>query len=161
MNEYNKNPNYQKDKSKTDYQNKNFNSITVTIPFDANWIKEEINDLTIQYANEFGGKIANRGKGLTTSQIRIFFGEIRRIQMNGFNKEFSSFLLLEPKLAYAVKRKTNTQGREELEEFYKFFQKCKNAMDLDDKSKRVKQFINLVQIMEAIIAYHKYHGGKE
>ncbi len=129
--------------------------------FEPYWIKNGITDATIIFANEFGKDLANNGKGLTTSQIRNFFGELRRIQMNGIEKEFSSFLLLEPKLAYAVKRKTNTQGKDELEKFFKFFQKTKTAMDLNDPAKRSDQFKNLVQIMEAIIAFHKFHNGKE
>lgn len=129
--------------------------------FEPYWIKNGITDATIIFANEFGRDLANNGKGLTTSQIRNFFGELRRIQMNGIEKEFSSFLLLEPKLAYAVKRKTNTQGKDELEKFFKFFQKTKTAMDLNDPAKRSDQFKNLVQIMEAIIAFHKFHNGKE
>jgi CRISPR-associated protein Csm2 len=129
--------------------------------FNPDWVKNGITDATMTFADEFGGELANNGRGLTTSQIRNFFGELRRIQMNGIEKEFSSFLLLEPKLAYAVKRRTNTQGKEELEKFFKLFQKCKKAMDLNEKEKLPRQFNNLLQIMEAIIAFHKFHNGKE
>lgn len=133
----------------------------MTQTFDPNWVKNQITDATIIFTNEFGRELANSGRGLTTSQIRNFFGEMRRIQMNGIEKEFSSFLLLEPKLAYAVKRRTNTQGRDELDRFFKFFQQCKKAMDLNDREKLPGQFTNLLQIMEAIIAFHKFHNGKE
>lgn len=131
------------------------------IKFNPNWIKEEFNEQTIQFAMVKGKNFANNGKGLTTSQIRSFFGELRRIQLNGFEEEYSSFLLLEPKLAYAVKRRTNKQGKKELEEFYKDFKDFKNAIELNEKTKRKKQFENLVKLIEAIIAYHKYFNGQD
>ncbi|MBK6930730.1 MAG: type III-A CRISPR-associated protein Csm2 [Saprospirales bacterium] len=38
--------------------------------------------------------------GLSTSQIRNFFGEVRTIQMKGFEESGSDFVMLKPRLAF-------------------------------------------------------------
>ncbi len=119
------------------------------------WVGNEINKETISFADAFGKFIAENE--LTTSQIRIAFGELRKIQMNGFNQEKTSFLMLKAKLAYAVKRH-NKPG---LTEFYNLFSKTYDEVDTNNVVSGSKQFDNLLQIIEAVLAYHKYHGGKE
>ncbi|TKK65854.1 type III-A CRISPR-associated protein Csm2 [Ilyomonas limi] len=126
------------------------------------WVRNEIDKETISFADEFGGFIAgkapnNKNEALTTSQIRIAFGELRKIQMNGFNEEKTSFLMLKAKLAYAVKR----HDKIGLTEFYNLFSKAYNEVDTKNVEAGTKQFDNLLQIIEAVLAYHKYHGGKE
>lgn len=125
------------------------------IGFRSEWIKNQIDADAIKFANDFGKKI--KDGGLTTSQIRNVFGEMRRIQMKDFRNEISSFLLLKPKLAYAVKRNFN-RG---LQDFFVFFEKCYNAVDIEDPQTAEKQFKNFMHLMEAVLAYHKFHGGKE
>ena len=101
---------------------------------------------------------ANKSDSLTTSQIRIVFGEMRRIQMNGFSKDSQTdFLLLKPKLAYAVKR----HDKRGLTAFYKLFVEAYEAVDTINDENGKKHFENLMNLMEAVLAYHKYHGGKE
>ena len=69
------------------------------------WIIKGINQEAITFAEEFAKYLQK--KGLTTSQIRAAFGEVRRIQMRGINETFNSdLLLLKPKLAYAEVRKS-------------------------------------------------------
>ncbi len=119
------------------------------------WVSGEIDKDTILFADKFGEFIANNG--LTTSQIRIAFGELRKIQMNGFNEEKTSFLMLKAKLAYAVKR----HDKPGLTEFYNLFSKAYDEVDTKSTEGGSKQFDNLLQIVEAVLAYHKYHGGKE
>ncbi|TAD85879.1 MAG: type III-A CRISPR-associated protein Csm2 [Bacteroidetes bacterium] len=97
----------------------------------------------------------NKGDSLTTSQIRIAFGEMRKIQMNGF--ELSNFLMLKPKLAYAVKR----HDKKGLNEFYKIFVWAYDSVNTNDTTVVGAQFDNFMKIMEALLAYHKFHGGKE
>jgi hypothetical protein len=50
------------------------------------WVKSQIDADTVKFADKFGDFIAANGKGMTNSQIRNIFGEMRRIQMNGFNQ---------------------------------------------------------------------------
>ncbi len=97
-----------------------------------------------------------KDEGLTTSQIRNVFGEMRKIQMNGFEQEKANFLLLRPKLAYAVRRQ-NAKG---MEAFYDLFCTAYDAVDTNHDKGASKQFDHLLQIMEAVLAYHKYHGGQ-
>lgn len=119
-----------------------------------NWVENGINKDTIVYADGMG-KIL-KDQGLTTSQIRNVFGEMRKIQMNGFVEEKANFLLLRPKLAYAAKRQ-NAKG---MDEFYNLFCIAYDAVDTTDDKKAPKQFDQLLQVMEAVLAYHKFHGGQ-
>lgn len=120
------------------------------------WVKGEITKDTISFANDMGSQL--KQDNLTTSQIRNIFGEMRKIQMNGFTSEVSSFLLLKAKLAYAVKRQ-NAKG---MEKFYELFCWCYEAVDTDkpDLTVASNQYNKMVQVMEAVLAYHKYHGGQ-
>lgn len=118
------------------------------------WIKNGITKETVTYADAMGKKL--KDDGLTTSQIRNVFGEMRKIQMNGFKGEKANFLLLRPKLAYAVKRQ-NAKG---MEEFYNLFCVAYDAVETENVERATIQFDHLLQIMEAVLAYHKYHGGQ-
>ena len=82
---------------------------------------------------------------LTTNQLRKFFGEVKRQQMEGFNE--TDFILLKPKLAYAVGRAKDPKAK--INDFYLVIA---NAID---RVKNEKQFKNFIQIFEAIVAYHK------
>lgn len=119
-----------------------------------NWIRSGISKDTITYAEAMGKKL--KDEGLTTSQIRNVFGEMRKIQMNGFEGEKASFLLLRPKLAYAAKRQ-NAKG---MDSFYNLFCVAYDAVETDDMKKAPNQFDQLLQVMEAVLAYHKFHGGQ-
>lgn len=82
------------------------------------WISDKIDQTTVDFAKEFGQYLAKDdteikldkerrhvlivGDKLTTSQLRKFFGEVKRQQIIGYNE--SSFVMLCPKLAYAVGR---------------------------------------------------------
>ena len=126
--------------------------------------KKERNELVTVFSKPYSamndsekGKVVedNKGSSLTTSQIRIAFGEMRKIQSNGY--ELSSFLMLKPKLAYAVKR----HDKKGLDEFYKIFVWAYDAVETNKPAEAPKQFNNFMQIMESLLAYHKFHGGRE
>jgi len=119
------------------------------------WVKNGITDDAVEEADKIGKELANNK--LTTSQIRNIFGEMRRIQMNGYKKEKASFLLLKPKLAYAVKRNENKGTIK----FFEVFSAGYDAIDKKNDDTGQKQFENFMKFLEAILAYHKYHGGKE
>jgi CRISPR-associated protein Csm2 len=117
------------------------------------WVQIDIDKDTIIFAEKMGQFL--KDEGLTTSQIRNVFGEMRKIQMNGFEKEKSNFLLLRAKLAYATKR----QQAKGMDYFYKLFCEAYDAVDTSSE-KATSQFNKLLQLMEAVLAYHKFYGGQ-
>ena len=123
-----------------------------TEPIKEKWIENEITDEAIDYANRFGRYLKNQG--LTTSQIRNFFSEVKRIQLQGYKKNISQFKLLKAKLAYAVGRESSVSKRNVLKDFKNVFEQAHNYVQ-DEIS-----FDNFVSFLEAILAFHKYYGGK-
>ena len=85
---------------------------------------------------------------LSTSQIRKFFGEIKRIQAD-FENSKNEIVLLDPKIAYAVGR-SKKDGNSKIDDFYK--QVSPLLREIKEDKKKFKNFVNVV---EAIVAYHK------
>lgn len=121
--------------------------------FKTDWIKIGIDKDCIQFTDEFGRFLMNNQ--LTTSQIRNVFGELKRIQMKGFKEEKTAFLLLKPKMAYAVAR----DGKKGLKQLTSVFNKAYDVVDVEGKNGPM-HFQNLMDLMESILAYHKAYGGK-
>lgn len=129
-------------------------------------IKNTVTDVSVKFAEDFGkylGKtesrmvINNQGKRreetiekLTTNQLRKFFGEVKRQQMRGYNS--TDFILLKPKLAYAVGRAKSKDAK--IVDFYKVIS------DAIDKVENEAHFKNFIKIFEAIVAYHKVEENK-
>lgn len=124
----------------------------------ASEIKEKITSASVAFAEEFGtylgrdefngvgrnGKPQKSATKLTTSQLRKFFGEVKRQQMVGYKE--TDFILLKPKLAYAVGRaEKNSKIRD-------FYEVMAAAIDLVSNE---TEFQNFIKIFEAIVAYHK------
>ncbi|MDD2387590.1 MAG: type III-A CRISPR-associated protein Csm2 [Bacteroidales bacterium] len=116
-------------------------------------ITDKITKTTVDFAEDFGKHLGTDDKDghktlrakLTTSQLRKFFGEVKRQQMIGYNE--TDFILLKPKLAYAVGRATGSNPK--INDFYNVI------TDAIDKVKTEKHFKNFIKIFEAIVAYHK------
>lgn len=142
----NKSSGYKDDReSKKDY----------SLDFKDTWISQGIDAKGISFAEQFGTYLKNNR--LTTSQIRNVYGELKRIQVRkDFAKEKTSFLLLKPKMAYALGRDNRNEG---LKQFNSVFVKAYSAIDAEAVDAG-KKFNNLVNLMEAILAYHKAAGGK-
>jgi len=121
--------------------------------FNPDWITQEIDKNTVEFSKDFGKYLARNG--LTTSQIRNVYGELKRIQMKGFDSEKSSFLLLLPKMAYTLKRNESRGNKDGLEALRDVFEKIHASV------KDEKNYQNMMDLMEAILAYHKAFGGKE
>lgn len=123
--------------------------------FKKEWITKEINAETVSWASDFGKKLAKNKVGsnglemketrLTTSQLRKFFGEVKRQQALGFNS--TDFVLLKPKLAYAVGRTKKSDSC--MHDLYKILSVA------IDEVKDEKHFKNFIKIFESIVAYHK------
>ncbi len=93
---------------------------------------------------------------MTTSQVRNFFGEMRRIQMKGFEKNRGAFHMLKPKLAYAVARaRSKTRDGSKII----VFQEVTNELIKNVNNQLT--YDNFVAFMEAVVAYHKSYGGTE
>lgn len=136
------------------------------------WISDKVNQTTVDFAKRFGTYLAMSdmeqgtdkkgnpimitvGEKMTTSQLRRFFGEVKRQQTIGY--EESTFVMLSPKLAYAVGRakkdKKNNVKYCKIEDFFMVFDDAiKKVGNSNDKQKAFKNFI---AIFEAIVAYHK------
>lgn len=124
----------------------------------ASEIKDNVTAKTVDFAKDFGhylgtdemvtdpktGKTRKTKGKLTTNQLRKFFGEVKRQQMQGYNE--TQFVLLKPKLAYAVGR---DKGATKIKDFYEVMT---NAIDMVHDEKTFKNFI---MVFEAIVAYHK------
>ncbi|WP_448338299.1 type III-A CRISPR-associated protein Csm2 [Chloroflexus aurantiacus] len=118
---------------------------------------EEAMKLLVQEADRLGKELGRNG--LTTSQIRNIFGEVRSIEQDVLPTDQQlpldvqrRLLMLKPKMAYQVGRFSNNQALQELVET------LSDAIGLigNDKN-RFQTFVNL---FEAILAYHRRYGGK-
>ncbi|MCL6524692.1 MAG: type III-A CRISPR-associated protein Csm2 [Thermoflavifilum sp.] len=123
--------------------------------FKDKWIEEELDEEFIKYAEDFGKFL--KENDFTTSQIRNFFGEVRRIQMKGISKEKTAFLLIRPKLAYAASRAGHSAKAFEAVMRKAHEIVMRKESQKDDFEKRFKNFVDF---FEAILAYHKAAGGK-
>lgn len=128
--------------------------------FDAQWITNGIDANAIAYAEYFGSKLAD--KGLTNTQIRNIFSEIKVIESIGFKDAKTRFLLLAPKIAYTVKRNArnnNRNGGEEsaLDLFQRDFKEAYLAVKGTEKEQE-DRFARFVDFMEASLAYHRFYS---
>ncbi|MCS6975262.1 MAG: type III-A CRISPR-associated protein Csm2 [Cyclobacteriaceae bacterium] len=125
------------------------------IPFQKEWIADKLDDKAIQFTEAFGRHL--KENEFSTNQIRNFFGEVRRIEMNGVLKEKTAFILLRPKLAYAATRTGDSakEFRRIMDDAHRVVMEKEN-----DNTQFDKRFKNFVQFLEAILAYHKAAGGK-
>ena len=123
-------------------------------------IQEKVTDQTVKFAERFGTYLAQKednAEPLTTSQLRKFFGEVKRQQMVGYRE--ADFVMLKPKLAYAVGRaKSGKKKQMKIEDFYLVLADAINKVNTSaDKQKAFKNFIS---VFEAIVAYHKAEEKK-
>ena len=120
-----------------------------TLNFNAEWIAKGATSAMVTAAEKAGKYMAENG--LKSSKIRSIYGEVKRIQMKGFDEEKTAFYLLKPKVAYAVGREkqTNKNNMEGLLMFQLIFNQCFQYVNNDATYK------NFCNLMEAILAYHK------
>lgn len=118
----------------------------------------------IEEAEQIGTALTQQN--VTTSQIRNFFTEVRSIK-NFWplrpEQAYRATVLLKPKLAYAARRNEEvgkkTRGMYVLEQV---LSACiDQIMESTDAEQRQRRFDQFAEFFEAIIAYHKFKGGKE
>jgi len=103
----------------------------------------------VKDAEDFGKYLGNGG--LSTSQIRNIFSDIKK--MDSFERNKKEFILLRPKLAYVAGR--HGKRTREIVDLQKIMDACIQKIN-DEKS-----FQNFQAFFEAILAYHKFYGGKD
>ena len=118
-------------------------------------IDGDVEKLVVE-AEKLGASL--KDQKLTTNQIRNIFGTVRRIEMNWpenaseeqARRAHRDLLLLKPKMAYQAKRERG-RGMQMLTDV------LSEAIDLVGKD--WQKFQHFVDFFEAILAYHKAHGG--
>jgi CRISPR-associated protein Csm2 len=113
--------------------------------------------LLVEKAEKAGQSLATGRDRLTKSQIRNIFGTVRQIQLNwppGMKPDeeravVRQLLLLKPKLAYQAARE-------------KAVKPLADVLDaaIDEVEGKQERFQRLVELFEAILAYHTKYGGK-
>ena len=109
-------------------------------------ILTEGGEILVDMADKLGQQLSRNN--LTTSQIRGIYGAVKKMQTREFDSH--RFIMLKPKLAYAAKRDEAVAPLEQM---------LRPAITEvgDDQQK----FARFVDFFEAILAYHKFHGGRD
>lgn len=141
-----------------------------SLSLDPNWLthKQGLPMEAIQYAEALGqhltapfltkrGELKSGRDAMSMTQLRNFFSEIRRIQLKGFEQNKSDFYMLKPKLAYATARGLDSSRYNRIKDFT---QVLNVLIDKVNESGEKDHFINFTKFVEAVVAYHKWYGGK-
>jgi CRISPR-associated protein Csm2 len=113
-------------------------------------------DALVKYADNLGEQL--KQENLKAGQIRAIFDEVRQIEavwLQDEEKALYKVHLLKPKLAYRAAR--SADGVPRLKEVLTL------AIDhiVEDPQQAKDRFHRFTQFFEAIIAYHKAHGGED
>lgn len=117
------------------------------------WVTQKIGKDAIGFAEWFGRELAY--DRFSNSQIRNIFGEVKRMEMKGY--EETRLLLLKPKLAYAAKRQSGKYAEKAAKHLKDLLAEGIDAVVNSPKPET--SFENFANIFEAILAYHKANEG--
>jgi CRISPR-associated protein Csm2 len=111
----------------------------------------------VEWSEHLGEFLARRG--LTTSQIRKVFGEVRRLWMEA-QKGWTDVLtrkvhLLIPKLEYAARKEVAVKALRVV-----LVRSIREVLEGENHDEIRKRFERFVEFFEAILAYHYAFGGK-
>lgn len=102
--------------------------------------------------------------GLTTSQIRALFGEVRQIQaqwsmgQESRQRALRRLVLLKPKMAYRARKEQSKSNA--VDELVKALEPALDEVIRErDTQKQNEHFQRFTEFFEAILAYHKAYGG--
>ena len=112
--------------------------------------------LLVQQAQSLGETLA--GQGLTTSQIRAIFGEVRAIQAEMQSdpaKAFRRLTLLKPKMRYRVGKETG-RSQQPIATLVEVLDAAVDEVGEDEG-----HFTRFVEFFEAVLAYFKAAGGRD
>jgi len=135
------------------------------------WIQSGISEDAREWAESFGEFLCSINEAdttfpkgaLSTSQLRRFFGEVKRIDTD-FGKYQKDVVMLKPMLSYAVGRDKKNVNRElknqtRIVQFEQELSKAIGYIRNDNNAKT--DYKNFVKMFEAIVAYHKFYSKKE
>lgn len=117
---------------------------------------EKLSDLEVKKYADTGGYadiIARANKNLKTTQLRKFFGAIRKMEKKASSWENieADFYLLKPQLANARGRDLIPKG------FYDIMMSIMDKVDRGDDKEKIENFRVFVSFLESIVAYHKFY----
>ena len=119
-------------------------------------ISQDDPETLVKSAEDIGKALAFQA---TSSQIRNIFGTARQIELRWENDALGAYrdaVLLRPKISYMAKRERG-RGMADLEAvLIPALEEVSKGTGDEDRRKRYKRF---VELFEAIVAYHKKHGG--
>jgi len=128
-------------------------SSIITDPEGAEWLVKTADSL---------GKQLKEG-GLTTSQIRALFGEVRQIQAQwslpgeqNAQQARRRLILLKPKMRYRARKERGKAVGELVDVLEPAVDLVVQEQSLEKQKERFDRF---VEFFEAILAYHKAYGG--
>jgi CRISPR-associated protein Csm2 len=123
------------------------------------WIIKGPDREMIEFTNKWSKYM--KDDGLTTSQLRNFFGEVIRIQSKGALRSKNDILMLKPKIAYAAS-KESSGSKEGLKTFKDIMIKALDSIIqvMENDKDFEHRFRNFHLLFESLLAYHKVHGGK-
>lgn len=115
-------------------------------------------ELLVNKSEELALELKN--KKMTTSQIRALFGEVRQIEAewdmeNKRDEAYRRLILLRPKMAYRARKERG----DAVPLLVKILDKAVVEITKGKVEERDLRFRNFVEFFEAILAYHKAHGG--
>lgn len=135
----------------------NFSRLEFGINKISDWLEKRIDKEAVKFTEDFGKYLAK--KGFSNSQIRNIFGELKRIQMKGWDDEQeTTLLLLKPKLAYSAKRQMGGPAKQAANDLKDFLSACIDK--IVDSENPGESFNNFANLFESILAYHKAHERK-
>lgn len=122
--------------------------------FKPEWITNEVDDDCINLCEDLAKSMVD--SEISSSFLRNIFGELRRIEAGGFETHRAEFVLLRPKLAYTCSRagNRNDSSKEDLKALRELYEKSAQYVS------NAHGFKNIVNIMEAIIAFHNAHSER-
>ncbi|MBL7202404.1 MAG: type III-A CRISPR-associated protein Csm2 [Anaerolineae bacterium] len=107
-------------------------------------------ELMVKWAEDIGRALARQ---LATNQIRSLFGEVRNIEGDwkvNPQRAGRNLILLKPKMAYRARRERGDAVRDLVSVL---------EPSIDQVNGKEENFQRFVEFFEAILAYHKAHGG--
>lgn len=131
-------------------------------------LPDDLKDLIAENLDSIANQKGKDFSKIKTNQIRNVYSNINILRTNfrysktikdqeELKKVYSNInrdlILLKPKLAYAKGRQTNVQPFQEF-----LFQLIDRTVNSTDPKLALENFFVMV---ESIVAYHKYHGGRD
>ncbi len=127
--------------------------------------KQPINlgTITPQELNRRGEELGKElARNIKANQIRNIYGAVQHIRVRASRPQPDTedinrrLIFLKPKLAYASGRQNNLRGLRDV-----LVEAIDSVVRSEDPQKAQKARDNFFILMESIVAYHKFYGGKD